>query len=71
VAAQALAGRGPKTRRQPVEAGLQRVGIEREDENEPLKTFTQKKRAFGRQGSLVVGNLIIWLRDWKGDRWQS
>jgi hypothetical protein len=47
------------------------VGIEEEDRDRAADDFHAEKRASGERGHRSYGNLIIWLRDWKEDRWQS
>jgi hypothetical protein len=46
------------------EAGL--VGAEKDEASDD---FHAEKRAFGDRRHLPYGDLIIWLREWREDRW--
>jgi hypothetical protein len=47
------------------------VGIKEKQRDRAADDFHAEKQASGERGHWSYGNLIIWLRDWKEDRWQS
>lgn len=47
------------------------AGVERPERKLAAADFHAEKRASSERGHWSYGNLIIWLRDWKEDRWQS
>ena len=47
------------------------VGIGRHERKQAAEAFHAEKRASGEKRHWPYGKLIIWLRDWREDRWQS
>jgi hypothetical protein len=47
------------------------VGLDRDEEKLASDDFHAEKKAFGDRRHWRYGNLTIWLRNWKDDRWRS
>jgi hypothetical protein len=47
------------------------AGIPKREREAASNAFHAEKKASGERGHWSYGNLIIWLRAWKEDRWRS
>jgi len=47
------------------------VGLDAKEREEVKRDFHADKRASGNRGHRPYRDLIIWLQDWRADRWRS
>jgi hypothetical protein len=47
------------------------IGLDEGEREIATREFHSEKQASGERGHWQYGNLIIWLGEWKEDRWQS
>lgn len=52
------------------EDACREAGVAREDVARAAEDFHAEKRASGERRHWPYGNLIIWLREWREDRWR-